>query len=58
MTKSQGEKPTSDKIKEKLVTPRKSKPVVTVPGGSGQTDEGTANHTEFPLNPLSSVFIP
>lgn len=38
MTKSQGEKPTSDKIKEKLVTPRKSKPVITVPGGSGQTD--------------------
>lgn len=38
MTKLQEAKPTSDKIKEKWVTFRKSKPVIIAMNGSGQID--------------------
>ena len=58
MIKSQEAKATSDKIKEKLVTSRKSKPVITVTKGLGQIDCRRTNHTKFLLNPLPSIFDP
>lgn len=58
MIKSQEAKPNSDTMKEKLVTLRKSKPVIAVTRGSKQIDIGTTNHIKFPSSPLPGVFVP
>lgn len=57
MIKSQEAKPNSDTIEEKLVTFRKSKPIIAVTRGSKQIDIGTTNHIKFPSNPPPGVFF-